>query len=134
MNRLHARMKGSNQEGMALAIVVLLLAVLSAAAFAFIFKVGAKATAANSRGTYLQARYLAESAANRALWRLLNEPGFPEDEDVYYMHSLGQGRESQPLAPSFLATRTWNSQQASQLYIASYDVSHSGGASFTSAL
>jgi len=95
---------------MALAIVVIFLAVLSAAAFAFIYKAGARASAANSRGGYLQAQYLAESAANHSMWRLLNDPGFPEKEDVYYMHSLGQGRYGykvkRPTAVTFAAVAT----------------------------
>ena len=40
----------------------------------------------------MQADYLAEAAANHALWRLLNDPGFPADQTVYYMHDLGGGR------------------------------------------
>ena len=40
----------------------------------------------------MQAHYLAEAAANHALWRLLNDPGFTVTSDTYYMHSLGGGR------------------------------------------
>jgi hypothetical protein len=40
----------------------------------------------------MQAHYLAEAAANHALWRLLNEPDFTVASDKYYMHSLGAGR------------------------------------------
>jgi hypothetical protein len=40
----------------------------------------------------MQAHYLAESAVNHALWRLLNDPGFTPESDKYYMHSLGDGR------------------------------------------
>lgn len=110
MNGSRTHLKGFNENGMALAIVVIFLAVLSAAAFAFIYKVGARASATNSRGAYLQAQYLAESAANHSVWRLLNDPGFPEKEDVYYMHSLGQGRYGykvkRPTAVTFAAVAT----------------------------
>ena len=40
----------------------------------------------------MEANYLARSAANHALWRLLNDPGFPASETVYYMHNLANGR------------------------------------------
>ncbi|MFH1491478.1 MAG: hypothetical protein ABII06_21425 [Pseudomonadota bacterium] len=40
----------------------------------------------------MQAHYLAESAANHALWRLLNDPGLSASDTVYTMHSLGNGR------------------------------------------
>ncbi len=45
-----------------------------------------------TRGDSIQAHYLAESAANHAMWRLLNDSDFPAAEDSYYMHTLGDGR------------------------------------------
>jgi len=45
-----------------------------------------------TRGDSMQAHYLAESAANHAMWQLLNDSNFPAAEDSYYMHTLGDGR------------------------------------------
>jgi len=58
----------------------------------FILRVGAETTATMTRGGTMQAHYLAESAANHAMWRLLNDPTFPANETKYYMHDLADGR------------------------------------------
>jgi len=84
--------KLGNESGVALIMVLFLLAVLSALGFSFIQKASIGTSATTTRGAAMQAHYLAESAANHALWRLLNDPGFPAAEDVYYMHDLGNGR------------------------------------------
>ena len=65
---------------------------MSTLALAVLFKTGTLTSATANRLAGMQANYLAESAANHALWRLLNDPGFPADETVYYMHDLGGGR------------------------------------------
>lgn len=77
---------------MAYMAILILLAILSTLTFSFLFKVGTQTSAAMNRGQSMQPRYLAESAANHALWRLLNDPGFPASGTVYYMHDLVNGR------------------------------------------
>jgi hypothetical protein len=85
-------MDSRKESGLAYVAILILLAVMSALGFAFIFKVGTQTTATMTRGNSMQAHYLAESAANHAMWRLLNEPGFPASETTYYMHPLAGGR------------------------------------------
>jgi hypothetical protein len=65
---------------------------MSTLAFAFAHKVGIEMSANKTRGHAMQAHYLAESAANHALWRLLNDPTFAPAADTYYMHSFANGR------------------------------------------
>jgi sugar lactone lactonase YvrE len=77
---------------MAYVAILVLLAVISTLAFTLLFKAGTGMLATMTRGNSMQAHYLAESAANHAMWRLLNESEFPADPDKYYMHSLGSGR------------------------------------------
>ncbi len=80
------------EAGVAYVAILLLLALVSTMGFAFLVRVGTRTSATTTRVANMQARYLAESAANHALWRILNEPGFPASETVYSMHSLGDGR------------------------------------------
>ena len=80
------------EEGLAFIWILLLLAMISALSVAFLNKVGIGTAATATRGAAMQAQYLARSGANHALWRLLNDPGFPASETVYYMHDLANGR------------------------------------------
>ncbi len=80
------------EAGLAFIWILFLLAIMSALSLAFLQKVSIGRSATASRGSAMQAHYLARSAANHALWRLLNEPGFPSSETVYSMHSLDDGR------------------------------------------
>jgi len=80
------------ESGLAYVAVLILLAVVSTLAMAFLFRAGTLTSATINRLSGMQADYLAEAAANHALWRLLNEPGFPASSSVYYMHSLAGGR------------------------------------------
>jgi len=82
----------SSQSGMAYMAILILLAILSTLGFGFIFKVGTQTSATMTRGQSMQAHYFAETAANHALWGLLNQPGFAPASDIYYMHSLANGR------------------------------------------
>jgi hypothetical protein len=77
---------------MAYMAILILLAMLSTLTFSFIYKVGIQGQATMNRGHGMKAHYLAKSAANHALWGLLNQPGFAPASDVYYMHSLANGR------------------------------------------
>lgn len=85
--------KGSRKDaGMAYVAILLLLAIISTLTFTLLFKAGTGMLATITRGDSIQAHYLAESAANHAMWRLLNDSNFPAAEDSYYMHTLGDGR------------------------------------------
>lgn len=81
-----------SQSGLAYVAILVLLAIMSTLALAFLSKIGTLTLATANRLDGMQANYLAESAANHALWRLLNDPGFPADQTVYYMHNLDGGR------------------------------------------
>lgn len=78
--------------GFALIWVLFVVAIMSALSLAFLQKVSIGTAATVTRSSAIQAHYLARAAANHALWRLLNDPGFPASESVYYMHDLGNGR------------------------------------------
>ena len=79
-------------SGIAYVAMLFLLVILTTMGLAFLYKVGVESSATLMRGDSVQAQYLAEAAANHAMWLLLNEPTFPDEDDVYYMHSLGNGR------------------------------------------
>ncbi len=81
-----------SQAGIGYMAILVLLAILSTMGLAFIYKVGLMSSVTLNRRTSMQAHYLAESAANHALWLMLNDPGFTPESDKYYMHSLGDGR------------------------------------------
>ena len=66
-------MDSRKEAGMAYIAILILLAILSTLTFAFIFRVGTLTSATETRGTGMQAHYLAEAAANHAMWRLLND-------------------------------------------------------------
>jgi hypothetical protein len=72
--------------------ILVLLAILSTMGLAFIYKVGLMSSVTLNRRTSMQAHYLAESAANHALWCMLNDPEFAPEFNKYYMHSLGDRR------------------------------------------
>ena len=82
----------NSETGLSYLTILFLLAILSALGLVFIQKANISTSAAVTRGESMQAHYLAESAANHALWRLLNEPSFPADQNTYYKHSLAGGR------------------------------------------
>ncbi|MGD8262131.1 MAG: hypothetical protein PVG70_03285 [Desulfobacterales bacterium] len=81
-----------SQAGIGYIAILVLLAILSTMGLAFIYKVGIMSSVTLNRGTSMQAQYLAESAANHALWHMLNNPEFAPESEKYYMHSLGDGR------------------------------------------
>jgi len=81
-----------NQAGIAFVWVLMVLAITSALSLAFLQKVSVGTSAAATRSSAIKAQYLAEAAAGHALWRLINEDTFPENDNVYYMHALGGGR------------------------------------------
>lgn len=83
---------GSGDAGIAYVTILFLLVIISAMSLAFLQKAGIGSSATAARGAGMQAHYLAESAANHAMWRLLNQGTFPAAENTYYMHSLAGGR------------------------------------------
>ena len=93
MEKLRANIIAMRSEaGIGYVAILVLLAILSTLGLAFIHKVGMQQSVVMNQKPGMQAHYLAESGANHALWRLLNEPGFPASETDYYMHSLANGR------------------------------------------
>lgn len=82
----------NRRRAMAYFAVLVLLMLTSTLGMAFVFKATTEAKATLQYSNNMQAQYLAESAVAHALWRLLNEPAFPASEDIYYMHTLGEGR------------------------------------------
>ncbi len=67
-----------SESGMAYIAILVLLAIMSTLAFSFLFKVGTQTHATMNRGSGMQSHYLAEAAANHAMWRLLHESGFTD--------------------------------------------------------
>ncbi len=61
------------QAGMAYVVLLALLAIMTTLGLAFAFKVGIETSATETRSDGMQAQYLAEAAANHAMWRLLSE-------------------------------------------------------------
>jgi len=90
--RFHNIPELRKETGFAFVWILFLCVVTSALSLAFLQKVSIGTSAAVTRGSAMQAHYLARAAANHALWRLLNEPHFTASETVYYMHDLGNGR------------------------------------------
>lgn len=87
--------------------VILISTVLG---LAFIAMVGTHTAVSEGRNDGMQSQYLAETAVHHALWRFQNEPGFPADETVYYMHDLAGGRYGykmrRPTPTTFAAVAT----------------------------
>jgi hypothetical protein len=80
------------QAGSSYVAVLILVSILSASALTFVTQTGTQVSAGSNRTEDAQAAYLAEAGVNHAMWRLFHEPGFPPNETVYSMHSLGAGR------------------------------------------
>ena len=73
MTGMHTTKYMDKQSGMAYVAILALLAIMSTLGLAFLFKVGIETSATETRTSGMQAHYLAEAAANHAMWRLLNE-------------------------------------------------------------
>ncbi|GAX59225.1 hypothetical protein SCALIN_C01_0156 [Candidatus Scalindua japonica] len=58
-------------------MILLVLVLMSSLSLAFLAKVGTETSATMKRGDGMQASYLAETAANHAMWRLLHETTLP---------------------------------------------------------
>lgn len=82
----------ASQSGMGYVGVLALLAIMSTLALTFMHQVGVQTTANHARLEHMQIDYLAQSAANHAVWRLLNDPGFAPDPGQYAMHAMAGGR------------------------------------------
>ena len=92
MSGFAQKTENGKEAGLALIWVLMVLAVTSALSLAFLQKVSIGISTTKTRSDSIQAQYLAEAAANHAMWRLLNQSTFPAASNVYYMHSLGNGR------------------------------------------
>lgn len=80
------------EAGLAYVAILLLVAIMSTLGLTFLAKSRILSSATANHADGMQAEYLAEAAANHALWRLLNESDFPADESTYYMHTFQGGR------------------------------------------
>jgi hypothetical protein len=92
LNSIPRCLKGEGRAGFSYVAVLLFVAVLSTLGLGFISRAGIGTAVVLKRTAEIEAEYLAEAAANHAMWMLLNDPTFPAAEDRYYMHSLGDGR------------------------------------------
>ena len=63
----------TKEAGMAYVVLLALMAIMATLGLSFAFKVGIQTSATESRSDGMQAQYLAEAAANHAMWRLLND-------------------------------------------------------------
>jgi hypothetical protein len=82
----HFQMGKRSEAGMAYVVLLVLLAIMSALGFSFLFKVGVGNSATETRGAGMQAHYLAESAANHAIWRMLKQSSLAVDLRVTHDH------------------------------------------------
>lgn len=82
----------ANDQGMAYVALLFLLIILLTLGLSFLYTTGTETAAVMARSEHMQAEYLAEAAANHALWRLKNETNWTPDEGLYYMNTLGTGR------------------------------------------
>ncbi|MBW1824561.1 MAG: hypothetical protein JRI87_08340, partial [Deltaproteobacteria bacterium] len=90
---LKQKFKGVRREaGITYVAILIYLTIMTCLGLAFIHKVGIEAEVVMNKGKGNQAHYFARSAASHAVWGILNEPGFAPDPNIYYMHSLGDGR------------------------------------------
>ncbi|PCJ55998.1 MAG: hypothetical protein COA73_13125 [Candidatus Hydrogenedentota bacterium] len=91
---MHDTYRHYNREraGFAYVAILVLILMMTSLGIAFSLKVGVHSSATAKRTDHLEASYLAEAAANHAMWRLLNETSFPVDPTKYDMHSEGSGR------------------------------------------
>ena len=62
-----------SEAGIAYIAILFMLIILSLLSLAFLQKIGTETSTTMNRGKNMQAHYLAETAANHAMWRLLNE-------------------------------------------------------------
>jgi hypothetical protein len=82
----------SESSGFSYVVVLLFVTLITVLGLSFLSKAGIGTSATLNRSSAIQAEYLAEAAANHAMWKLLNDPTFPASENRYYMQSLGLGR------------------------------------------
>ncbi len=66
-------MSNKAESGMAYVVLLALLAIMATLGLSFAFKVGIETSTTEIRSDGMQAQYLAEAAANHAMWRLLND-------------------------------------------------------------
>ncbi len=95
-----------HKSGLVLFWVLFFVLAASVLAIAFVRRSGTSRTAVAARESGMQAQYLAESAANHALWRLVGEAGFPAA--VTATRSAGTPLPPSPPWPrSALLARAW---------------------------
>ena len=81
-----------HEAGLAYIAVLFVLILLTVLGLGFVYHAATVTVTMQRRTAGLQAEYLAETAANHAVWRLNHDATFPPSSDNYYLHSLGAGR------------------------------------------
>ena len=98
------------ERGVSYVMVLFTIAVLGTMSLSFILMTGLQRDVASNYADRAQAHYLARAGVNVGTWRMLSEPGFPDSEEVYYMHSLGGGefgyKVERPTATTFATVET----------------------------
>lgn len=110
MTRSRSPLSIRSRRGMAYVATLGIILVATVLGLAFVATVGTHTALSESRNGAMQSQYLAETAAHHALWRFEHEPGFPDDESVYYMHDLAGGQYGykmrRPAPATFAAVAT----------------------------
>jgi len=73
---------------MAYIAMLFLLLVVTTLGGSYLLRTSAARGSAGSRNTSMQVQFLAETAANHALWRLLNEEDWTPSQTTYIMHDM----------------------------------------------
>ena len=90
-SQVNRKFKSSRREkGLAYVAILILVAIMSTLGLSFLYKAATLSKATSNRLPGMEAEYLAESAANHAMWGLLNVPGFAPANNIYYMHSFAK--------------------------------------------
>jgi len=80
------------RSGFSYVAVLVLVAILSSVALSFINRVGITASSTAGHWEQVQAEYYARAAANHAMWMLLNNGSFPQNESKYFIRAFEEGR------------------------------------------
>lgn len=78
----HGNLHKHSESGMAYVAILVLVAIMSTLGLAFLHKAATQTSATSVRLAGMQADYLAEAAANHAMWRLLNDPVYTSNARV----------------------------------------------------
>ncbi len=82
-----------SESGIGYVMILLILVLLSSMSLAFLQKVGIEISAIMNRGKDMKAYYLAETAANHAMWRLMNAGTSSISIDIRVSHNDNDAAE-----------------------------------------